>query len=196
MLQLLEDDQMVAGSGATPNLRGIFKENGVQLLDVSATGDFAQLDSLRVARRLIKTGLSRLTADAVVLNPVDSEGFDLMKNTYGDYRGGNPVGNFTYDQPLWGLRRVESEAIPEGYGIVGAFKAGATVQERQGITVYSTDSHSDFFVKNLIAILFEERIGFPIFYPSAFCIVKFGSTVKGGSGDIDLVVSGDYLKSP
>jgi len=184
MLQMLEEDQMIDGTGTVPALKGLLHTNGVQTLDLTGLAEAAQLDGIRVARRLIKTGLSRLSADAIVLNPSDSEAFDLMKDLNGQYRGGNPVGNFNYDQPLWGLRRVESEAVAEGTGIVGAFKAGASVLERQGITVYSTDSHADFFVKNLIAILFEERFGFPVFYPSAFVAITFDNLSTIASGNV------------
>ncbi len=62
---------------------------------------------------------------------------------------------------------MESEAITAGTVLVGAFQA-ATVLERMPITVYTTDSHSDWFTRNIIAVLFEERLGFPIFYPAAF----------------------------
>lgn len=183
MIQLAEEDQIISGDGVAPNLEGLMNTPGVQTLDVSGSGAGAQLDAIRVARRLIRTGASRLQADGVILHPEDSEAIDLMKDDNGLYRGGNPVGNFTYNQPLWGLRRVESEGMGSaGVGIVGAFKAGGTVYERQGITVYTTDSHSDFFIRNLIAVLFEERIGLAVFFPSAFVIVTF--SLAAGSGDI------------
>jgi hypothetical protein len=62
----------------------------------------------------------------VILNPIDSEGFDLLKNDIGIYRGGNPIGNFTIEQPIWRLRRVESEAVDEGTAIVGAAAAATS----------------------------------------------------------------------
>jgi len=131
---------------------------------------------------MIKTGLARANADAIVIHPNDSEQIDLMVDSIGQFRGGNPVGNFNYDQPLWGLRRVESEAVDEGTAIVGAFKFGATVYERQGLTVYTSDSHADFFVRNLIVLLFEERLGFAMLYPAAFVQVTLATTnLESGS---------------
>jgi hypothetical protein len=116
---------------------------------------------------LVSTGLSRLTADWIVLHPEDSEEFDLLKDENLSYRGGNPIGNFTFDQTIWRLTRVESEAMTAGTALVGA-RAGATVYERQPITVLTADQHSDFFIRNLIVILFEERLAFPVWFPSAF----------------------------
>lgn len=178
MLQLEEEDQLISGSGSSPNLTGLLNTSGVQTLTVVTPG-VGNLDAIRTARRMVATGTARKRADAVVMNPLDSEEFDLLKDTEGRYRGGNPVGNFTFNQPLWGLRRVESEAVSAGTAIVGAFREGASVYERQPITVYTTDSHSDFFIRNLIVVLFEERLGFPVFYPTAFVVVTLDLTDWG-----------------
>ena len=176
MLQLEEEDQIISGSGSSPNLDGLTNVSGVQTLAVLAGADadasgLNNLKAIRTARRMVMTGTARKRADAVVMNPNDSEEFDLLTDSNGLFRGGNPVGNFTFNQPIWGLRRVESEAVSEGTLIVGAFNEGASVYERQPITVYTTDSHSDFFIRNLIVVLFEERLGFPVFFPTAFVVV-------------------------
>ncbi len=181
MLALEEEDQLLNGNGTSPNLSGIYDQTDIQDLDLGGLGGAGNLDGLRTARRLVRTGLSRLTADAVVLNPIDSEQFDLLKDDVGQYRGGNPIGNFTFDQPIWGLRRVESEAIQQGKALVGAFRAGATVLERQGITILTADQHADFFVRNLVVILAEERLGFPIFFPTAFVDVDLDDDFIVGS---------------
>lgn len=168
MIALEEEDQLLNGNGTSPNLSGIYDQPDVQTLDLGGLGGSGNLDGIRTARRLVRTGTSRLTADGVVLNPVDSEQIDLLKDDNGQYRGGNPIGNFTFDQPIWGLRRVESEAMQQGKALVGAFRAGATVLERQPITILTADQHADFFVRNLVVILAEERLGFPVFFPTAF----------------------------
>ena len=167
MLQLEEEDQLINGNGTSPNLSGILDISGTQTLDLTGEDN---LDGIRTARRLVRTGLSRLEADWLVLHPEDSEEFDLLKDGNLQYRGGNPIGNFNYGQTIWRLQRVESEAIAAGTALVGA-RAGATVYQRQPITVLTTDSHSDFFVRNLVVVLFEERLAFPVFFPSAFVIV-------------------------
>lgn len=168
LMGLEEEEQLLNGNGTSPNLSGIFDQPDIQTLSASAIYADDNLDAVRGARRRVKTGLSRLTADGIVVNPVDSEGFDLLKDEMGQYRGGNPIGNFSFDLPIWSLRRVESEAIAEGHALVGAFKAGATVLERQPITILTADQHADFFVRNLVVILAEERLGFPVFFPTAF----------------------------
>lgn len=176
MLDLEIDDQLMNGDGTSPNISGLLDRSGLQTLDL--TPHFAagtNLDGIRTAKRLVKTGAARANADAVVMNPVDSEEYDLMKDSQGRYRAGDPfgvLGPATPDTaPIWRMRRVESEAVDPGTAIVGAFKQGGTVFEREGVTILTSDSHSDFFVRNLVAVLAETRLGLAIFFPAAFCVV-------------------------
>jgi len=171
ILGIEEEEQLINGNGTRPNLSGLLDQAGRLMLDVAATlAD--NLDGIRRAKRLVKSGLSRLGADWLIVNPEDSEGFDLLKDEMGQYRGGNPIGGgFAEDQlPIWRLRRVESEAVDPGQAIVGS-RAAATVFQRRPLTVLTADQHSDFFVRNLVVILFEEELAFPIYFPSAICEV-------------------------
>lgn len=172
MLDLEIEDQLVNGDGTSPNISGLLDRVGVQTLDLSAAaGTRANLDGIRTAKRLVRTGAARANADGVIVNPVDSEEFDLMVDAEDRYRAGDPFGvlGATSDSPpIWRMRRVESEAVTEGTAIVGAFKQGATVFEREGITILTSDSHSDFFTRNLIAVLAETRLGLAVYFPAAF----------------------------
>lgn len=171
MLRLEEEDQLLNGNGSSPNLSGIYDQDILQLNVTGLTsGGEPNIDGIRDAARKIRVGVSRLKADGIVMNPTDSMYLDLSTTSQGIYRIGDP---FSVDaaagpRPIWGLRRVESEAIAVGHALVGAFKPGATVLERQGITILTADQHADFFIRNLVVVLFEERLGFPIFYPTAF----------------------------
>jgi HK97 family phage major capsid protein len=183
MLDLEIDDQLMNGNGTAPNISGLLDRTGLQTLDLSsASTDKANLNGLRTAKRLVRTGPARAVADAVVMHPVDSEEFDLLVDQTDRYRAGDPFGILgpTSDAPpIWKMRRVESEAVTEGTAIVGAFKVGGTVFERQGITVLTSDSHSDFFTRNLIAVLAETRLGLAIYFPSAFCVVTLNDWADG-----------------
>jgi len=175
MLDLEIEDQLMNGNGTSPNISGLLDRTGLQTLDLSAaSGDRANLDGIRTAKRLVRTGAARAVADGVVVNPIDSEEFDLMVDGEDRYRAGDPFGvlGATSDAPpIWRMRRVESEAVAEGTAIVGAFRVGGTVFEREGITILTSDSHSDFFTRNLIAVLAETRLGLAIYFPAAFVVV-------------------------
>jgi HK97 family phage major capsid protein len=170
MLALEEEEQLLNGDGTSPNLSGIY-DHAIQTSTANgtSTGD-PNIDGIRNAARLVRVGLSRLTADAIAMNPTDSMYLDLTTDAEGRYRIGDPFGQAAGagPRPIWGLRRVESEAIEEGHALIGAFKAGATVLERQGITILTADQHADFFIRNLVVVLAEERLGFPVYFPSAF----------------------------
>jgi HK97 family phage major capsid protein len=171
MLGLEEEEQLLNGDGTSPNLSGIYDQD-IQTSDVTGltTDGEPNIDAIRNAARLVRVGLSRLTADAIAMNPTDSMYLDLTVDGEGRYRIGDPFGQAAGagPRPIWGLRRVESEAVEEGHALVGAFRAGATVLERQGITILTADQHADFFIRNLVVVLAEERLGFPVYFPSAF----------------------------
>lgn len=177
MVDVFVDDALMNANGVGLNIKGILAHD-IQDLNLAAS-NADNLDGIRTARRLVRTGFARANADAIVLNPVDSEMFDLLKDNDNNYRGGNPIGNFEFNQTIWRLRRVESEAIPEGKALVGAFKFGATVLQRTPLQVFTTDSHADFFIRNLIVILFEERLAFPVWWPDAFVEVNLTDWADG-----------------
>ena len=66
-----------------------------------------------------------------------------------------------------GIPVVESESQAEGVGLLGDF-AKAVLWDREQTTVTMTDSHADFFIRNLVAILAEERLAFGVTRPTAF----------------------------
>jgi HK97 family phage major capsid protein len=177
ILALEEEDQIINGNGTRPNLSGLLDQSDRLTLDIGTIG-LDNLDGVRRAKRLVRTGLSRLPATFAILNPVDSEGFDLLKDDFGIYRGGNPIGNFDENQTIWRLRRVESEAVDEGKAIIGS-AAAATIFQRRPITVYTADQHSDFFVRNLVVILFEEELAMPVYFPTALCEVTLEDWPQG-----------------
>jgi hypothetical protein len=90
------------------------------------------------------------TPNAVLLNPTDFAKLDIDVMTRSN---GQPQGTATF----WGMRPVPVPSFPEGTAYVGDFKAAATLFSRKSTAVYMTDSHADYFVKNLLVILAEGR---------------------------------------
>jgi HK97 family phage major capsid protein len=58
-----------------------------------------------------------------------------------------------------------------GTVLLGNFREGATIFRRGGVTVEATNSHSDYFTKNLSMIRAEERLALATYRPSAFGVV-------------------------
>lgn len=175
-VKIEEEDQLLNGDGTAPNISGLLDRAGIQTQDIEA-------DALEVA--IFKAiGQVRndafLEPDGVVINPTDWETIRLATDTNGQYFGGGPFygpyggpqggANYVIER-LWGLPVVVTSAIAAGTALVGAFRTAAQVFRRSGLTVEASNSHSDFFQKNLTAIRAEERLALAVYREAAFCKV-------------------------
>ena len=70
-----------------------------------------------------------------------------------------------------GLRTVVSTSATAGSPIVGAFQQGATLWRRGGTRLQASNSHSDYFRKNLVAIRAELRYALTTYFSEAFDVV-------------------------
>ena len=155
------EDQMVQGDGTGENFDGLGNVSGVQ----SQAWDTNALVTLRKAKTKVRT-VGRSIANAYLLNPADVETIDLLTDNENRYYFGGPSGTGSA-QPLWNLPVIETEAVPAGTGYVGDFRK-AILWDREQATIQMTDSHLDFFVRNLVAILAEMRAAFGVLQPNAF----------------------------
>ena len=69
---------------------------------------------------------------------------------------------------LWGKLVIPTKRMARGYFLVGAFRMGADLWDREQATVEISREHSDFFTRNLAAILCEERLALTVGRPLAF----------------------------
>lgn len=161
-----EEDQILNGDGTGENFTGILNTAGILTVGSAGTDLDAIVDAIRTVR---VTGRRR--PNGLVIHPNDwfSTGFVLAKDTAGNYLIADPA-NDPGARPLWGLRPVISEAVPENTALVGDFRF-AVLWDREQAAISVSDSHSDFFVRNLLAVLGEERLAFGILDPQAFCSV-------------------------
>lgn len=168
---LAEENQIINGDGASPNLRGILNTAGI-----GSVAKGAGEPSIEALHRAITTcRLAFLEPDAIVLHPNDWQEVRLSKDADGNYLTA-PV---TDEGPpkLLGKEVVTSPVIAEGTGVVGAFAAGATVWEREDARVSFTETGlgdtagTELFSRNLVRFRAEERIAFGVERPAAFCAV-------------------------
>jgi HK97 family phage major capsid protein len=157
------EDQIMSGNGTGENFLGLSGTSGVQT-QAAPTGDLTNMDVLRMARRKVRIG-GRAIPTAYALNPIDWEGIELAKDGNDRYYGAGPFAMTT--PTLWGLPVVESEAVPAGTAYVGDWRQ-AILWDREQSSIQATDSHADFFVRNLVAILAEMRAAFAVLRPAAF----------------------------
>lgn len=104
----------------------------------------------------IRTGVATVQAagfgspNAVLLNPADWASLDLgiMAGTL----NGPSVGT-----SYWGMRPVAVPALPAGTAYVGNFQTAVTLFSRGSADVFMSDSHADYFIRNVLVILAETR---------------------------------------
>lgn len=166
------EDQMLAGAGTGENFQGIIGASGVQTQDATTGAGGSAIDAVLLAMAKVRwTGYREPTALVVHPNDWYSTTFLLKKDSDNRYLVGDPRMSADQLNMLWGLRVVVSPAATENQAIVGDFRQ-AILWERSGINLYVTDSHSDYFVRNVFVILAEMEAAFGILDPQAFCLVN------------------------
>lgn len=161
------ENQIANGDGVGENFTGIL--NTVGILEYAWDTDIFTT-ARRAKTYLMTTGRVRPTA--WVMNPEDWENIELQQGDDGHYYYGGPMNNG--DPRLWGVPVVESEAITQGTALLGDFRK-AIIWDRQRTTIQISDSHADFFIRNMVAVLAELRAAFGVIRPSGFCIVDMES---------------------
>jgi HK97 family phage major capsid protein len=74
---------------------------------------------------------------------------------------------------IWGVPIVSSFSMPESQFLVGAFAMAAAIHDRADATVEVSREHSDFFIRNMVAILVEERLALTVYRPDALVFGGF-----------------------
>lgn len=164
MLLFREEKQILSGSSLAPDIRGIYNQVGIQTQSNVGTNDVPATLAAAIAKIENVDG----DADAVAMNPLDYwAGLASRHSTQFDngYGGNAPAaaGNYT-----WGLEPIRSRSITSGKMLAGSFRLGATLLDRQEVTIRMGNQHSDYFTTNKVAVLAEERIGLAVHRPDFF----------------------------
>lgn len=177
-LAMVEESQLLNGNGTGQNLLGLLNRSGVQTEAAANPADRA--DAVFRAMTKVATATD-LTADGIVINPLDYQAFRLSKDGNGQYFGGGYFqgqygnGGVPEQPPLWGLRTVVTPAVAAGTVLVGAFSQGATVYRKGGVRVDAANTNEADFINNLVTLRVEERIALAVRYPAAFVKVSMTS---------------------
>jgi len=173
-LRLQEDAQILNGAGTGENLTGVLQTTGIQTYSWSAgaTAPVADTKADAIRRAATLSFLAYYEPTGVVMHPNDWEDIELTKATDGQYLvaisvalGGEPR--------VWRIPVVETPAIAEGTALVGAFGTGAQLYDREQANIRVSEQHSDFFVRNAIVILAEQRLALAVKRPEAFTKITF-----------------------
>ena len=170
-LRLVEDDQILNGDGTGSNLTGIRETSGIQsqVWSAGTVGD-TRIDAVR--RAITKSLLAYYEPTGIIVHPNDMEDIELTKDAEERHLMVMSV-SLGAEARLWRLPMVMTPAITEGFALVGSFGIGATLYDRMEGSIRVAEQHSDFFIRNAVAVLAEQRLALAVKRPESFVEVEF-----------------------
>jgi HK97 family phage major capsid protein len=163
-LALVEETQLLKGSGVGNNLNGIYTQATNYAAPIDPPGTETRIDVIRLM--LLQAELAEFPSDGIVLHPSDWTAIELTKDTTGSYIFANPQ---SLAAPvLWGRPVVATQAMSVDTALVGAFRTGSQIFDREEANVVIATQNEDDFVKNMITIRGEERLASAVYRPEAF----------------------------
>ena len=159
-LKLEEENQILKGDGAGENLNGLMTQATIYDANLTKAGD----TSIDIVRRGIYQvrKQSKLSADGVVMSELDWMNIELQKDGENRYLFANLQGLVT--PILWGRPVITSDSMDEGDADAGGeflianFARAAILFDRMSY-LFKMGLINDMFIKNMIALLAEERLG-------------------------------------
>lgn len=170
-LQLQEDYQILSGTGTGEDLLGILNTPFIQTYTQGASNPPASPQGADAIRRAATLAfLAFYEPTGIVLHPYDWEEIELLKDSQNRYIVAGSV-SMGADQMLWRMPVVQTPAIAQHTALVGAFGIAAQLYDREQSNIRIAEQHADFFLRNAIAILAEERLALAVKRPEAFVAV-------------------------
>lgn len=133
------------------------------ILTQAYSGSSLLITTRKAVTKLMNTGLDMPTA--WVFNPADWETFELLQDGEDRFYYGGPLN--AGSPKLWGIPVIQSFNCDAGFAYLANWNK-AVLWDRQQATVSISDQHSDFFIRNMVAVLAELRAAFAITRPNSF----------------------------
>ncbi len=168
-LKLKEETQLLTGSGTGQNLTGLITNATAYAAPITIASP-TSIDMIGLA--ILQNALALYPADGIVVNSADWMFMRLLKDAGGNYILGDPAKETA--RVLFGVPIVDTPAMTIDKFLVGNFQSAATLYDRWDARIELSTEHADFFVKNMVAILCEERLGLAIKNPLALTYGDFG----------------------
>lgn len=162
--KLKEESQLLHGSGVGLNINGLvtqataFANPGVDVQNAT------YVDNLRIA--MLQVELAECMSEGFILNPIDWATIELLKDTSNKYLFTNPFALLV--PSLWALPVVTSKSMAKNNFLTGAFKMAAQGWDREDVNIQVSTEDRDNFVKNMVTIRCEGRVGLTVFRQEAF----------------------------
>ena len=170
-LKLEEEEEILTGDGTAGTLNGL--NNQATAYNRGVTNDTMLMTLLK---SMLQVSLSDYEASGFVLNPIDwVESVLITRDTQNRFIFADP---HNMEKPrVWGLPVVATRTMTSGRFLVGAFSMCAQIWDREDATVRISENVDDHFIRNMVAILCEERIALTVFRTTS---IVYGNTSHAG----------------
>jgi HK97 family phage major capsid protein len=170
MLDAAEEAELLAGDGTGQHLLGLIPQ-ATEFVAAFTPAMASRVDYIRLG--MLQVAQEDYAADAVVLHPNDWARVELSKEaTSGAYLFSNPTSGVLGPR-LWGLPVVDTRAVDEGDFLVGAFRVAGQIFDRMGTEVLISSEDRDNFIKNMLTVRAEKRLGLVVRRPQALVYGTF-----------------------
>lgn len=156
-----EEQELLSGSGSAPHLLGLLNGPNIQ----TQAHDTNSFTSFADGRADIENHDGDATGS--IWHPTDY--WAAMAASTSTLTGASPFQG--PPDTIWGLPAVRTPRMTLGHVLLGDFKMGAEIFDREDITIRVGDQHSDYFIRNQVAILAEKRETLAIYRSDLFCNV-------------------------
>lgn len=170
-LKLEEEEEILTGNGSAGTLNGL--TNQATAYNRGVTNDTMLMTLLKA---MLQVSLSEYEASGFVLNPIDwVENVLLSRDTTNRFIFADP---HNMESPrVWGLPVVPTNTMTQGKFLCGAFDLAAQLWDSEDATIRISENVSDHFIRNMVAILCEERLALTVYRASALI---YGNTSHAG----------------
>ena len=148
------ENQLINGPGGQGKIAGLINQSTILVPSIGVEpADVIGEAVTRLADNGYSPGL-------VIMSPLDWFRIQLTKTaTEENYKFGSPI---TPQAPgLWNTRFVLTPSLAEGKCLI-LDPAFVTVLDREQVSVVASNTHKDYFTRNLVAILGELRAGLEV----------------------------------
>jgi HK97 family phage major capsid protein len=175
-LMYVEENQLLNGGGTGTDLNGVYTQATAYSAPITVAAP-TKIDVLRLA--MLQAVIAEYPATGIVVHPTDWATIELTKDAAGNYLFVDPQG---VAQPrLWGLPVVATQAMTIDKYLVGAFRLGAQIFDREDANVEISTEDDVNFRKNLVTIRAEERLGLAVYRPEAFIKGDFSDNITSST---------------
>ncbi len=171
-VNLMEELELLSGDNTGVHLNGLITQaTAFSTGLLSAPLGWNKIDIVgRVIQQI--TAAKELQPTFIVCHPTDWWGIRLTKDSYGRYILGDPQTNVA--PSLFGLSVVPTVNITSGTFLVGSGSPIASeIRDRMEMQVEISTEHSDYFVKNLVAVRAEKRLALVVKRPASYITGTF-----------------------